>query len=82
MDTNEYTTVGFRAGSTDCTKHSNDVGMLLSHQVHYRTAHYTDESEVHNPDGYKHQINRSAEVDATRSKSIGIKCSNIGNIYN
>ena len=79
---NEYTTTCFRLRSTDCTQRSNDVGLFLSHQIYHRTTHSFDKSEVYDADGYKHQANRSAEADATRSKSIGVKYSNISELYN
>ena len=82
MDTNEYTTVGFRLRSTDCTFNKHDVRVFLFNQVHHRTAHNINESEISNADRYKHQANRSAEVNATRSKSIGIKYPNISELYN
>ena len=78
----EYTGTGFGFRSTDCTQHSNDVGVLLFDKVHYRTAHHIDESKIHNAGRYKHQTNRSAETNAAGFKGIGIECSNIGNIYN
>ena len=82
MDTNEYTRTRFRFRSTDCSQPCDDVGVLLLDKVHYRTAHDTDESKVHNPDRYKYKINRSAEVNATRPKGIGNKYKNIGEFYN
>ena len=77
-----HTTVGFRIRSTDCTKHGNDVGLLLPYKVHHRAAYGLNKSEVYNPGRYKHQTNRSAETNAAGFKGIGIECSNIGNIYN
>ena len=82
MDINEYTRAGIRPGCSNCTFTGYDVGLLLFNKVHHRTAHDTDESEVHNPDRYKYKINRSAEVNATRPKGIGNKYKNIGEFYN
>ena len=73
MDTNEYTTVGFRPWSTDCTFNKHDVRVFLFNQVHHRTAHNINESKVYNPDRYKHKADRSAEVNATGFKGIGNK---------
>ena len=82
METNEYTRAGIRTRSTNSTKHSDDVGVLLPNKVYNWATHNTYKSEVSNPDGYKHQADRSAEIDATRFKGIGIKYSNIGELYN
>ena len=82
MDTNEYTTVGFRLRSTDCTFNKHDVWVFLFNQVHHRTTHNINESEISNSNGYSHQINRSAKTNATRFKGIGIKCPNPGQLYN
>ena len=82
MENNEYTRAGIRPRSTNSTKHSDDVGVLLPNKVYNWATHNTYKSEVSNPDGYKHQADRSAEIDATRFKGIGIKYSNIGELYN
>ena len=82
MDTNEYTTVGFRLRSTDCTFNKHDVRVFLFNQVHHRTAHNINESEISNSNGYKHKINRSTKTNATRFKGIGIECSDPGELYN
>ena len=82
MNIDGYTTVGFRTRSTNSTKHSNDVGVFLPNKVHNRATHNIDESEIYNPDRYKHQINRSAETDATRFKGIGNKYQNLSKFYN
>ena len=82
MDIDGYTTIGVRIGRTHSTQHSDDVGLLLSHKVHHRSAYDTDESEVYNANRYKHQADRSTETNATGFKGIGIECSHVGNIYN
>ena len=82
MENNGHTANDFRVGRTDCGKSGNDVGMLLPHQVYYGTTYSINESEISIPNGYKHQINRPAEVDAVGLKGIGIKCRNAGEFYN
>ena len=82
MDINEYTTVGFRLRSTDCTFNKHDVRVFLFNQVHHRTAHNINESEISNSNGYKHKTDRSAKTNATGFKGIGIKCPNPGQLYN
>ena len=77
-----YTTARFRTWSTDSVKHRNDVGMLLPYQVYNRTAYCSFKSEVSNTYGYKHQADRSAEIDAVRFKGIIIECANSGQLYN
>ena len=75
------TTAGFRVRRTDCTQHSNDVGLFLLDKVYNRTTYDTDESEVQYADRYKHQIDRSTKADATGSKGIGNKYQNISQLY-
>ena len=82
MSIDGYTTVGFRTWSTNSVKHGNDVGVFLSHKIHHRTAHDINKPEIPDPYRYKHQADRSAEIDAVGFKGIGIKHSNISKLYN
>ena len=82
MENDGHTANGFRTWSADCGKSGDDVGMLLPHKVHYRTAYCIDEPEISIFNGYKHQTNRSAETDAVGFKGPGIKCCNISKFYN
>ena len=81
MENDGHTANGFRTWSTDCGKSGDDVGMLLPYQIHHRTAHGADEPEVSGINRYKHQIDRSAETDATGFEGSGIKCCNLGELY-
>ena len=78
---NGYTTNGFRAGRSDSGIPCDDVGMLLPYQIHHRTAHGADEPEVSGINRYKHQIDRTAETDATGLENSGIKYCNLGELY-
>ena len=81
MDTNEYTRVGFRIGSTNSSFTRYDVGLFLLDKVHYRTAHHIDEPEIYNPNRHKYQVDRPAETDATRFKGVGNKYQNLSKFY-
>ena len=74
MDIDGYTTVGFRIRRTDCTQHSNDVGLFLLNKIYNRTAHGTNESEISDIDRYNHQADRSVETDAVGCKGTESEC--------